>query len=102
MTMGKTKHDDKEIKQKKAKYANVDLDKLTDEDLKFIGLHNAEIRLFRAIMDMPVGMWIRSVELTAKLGVTQASISESMRILKEFGWIESSARGYRRVMKPTA
>ena len=100
--MGKTKHDDKEIQEKKAKYADIDLNKLTDEDLKFIGLHNAEIRLFRAIMDMPVGMWILSVELTAKLGVTQASISESMRILKEFGWIESSARGYRRVPKPTA
>ena len=100
--MGKTKHDDKEIKQKKDKYANVDLDKLTDEDLKFIGLHNAEIRLFRAILDMPAGIWIRSVELTAKLGITQATISESMRIFKEFGWIESSARGYRRVMKPTA
>lgn len=99
--MGKTKRD-KEIQEKKAKYANIELDKLTDEDLKFIGLHNAEIRLFRAILDMPTGIWIRSVELTAKLGVTQATISESMRIFKEFGWIESSARGYRRISKPTA
>lgn len=74
---------------------NVDLDKILNKD--GIDLSKSESRLVDALKQFGEGEWVKSVELTKKLGITQATISESARRLKKLGFIESGQEGYRLV-----
>jgi len=66
-----------------------DLSKWLSQDMT-----ESEIKLLKAIKRLGPG-WVKSVDLTKKLGVTQATISESARRLKNMGLMESSQAGYR-------
>jgi len=69
----------------------------TAEDLEMLGLRGSEARVLEFMLTIPKNRRVQSVELTKALGITQATISEAMRRLKEFRWIKSSQYGYQRL-----
>jgi len=73
------------------------MDDMVDEaNIRALGLSPSELKLLRFMFRVPDGEWVPSVKITSEMGITQATISEKARKLKERGWIESGQKGYRR------
>jgi DNA-binding MarR family transcriptional regulator len=86
-----------QVRAKELIEGDSDMDDMVDEaNIRALGLSPSELRLLRFMFRVPDGEWIPSVKITAEMGITQATISEKARKLKERGWIESGQKGYRR------
>lgn len=65
--------------------------------LKALGLNRTEFTLLKFMFGQPEGEYVTSVTITKGIGVAQSNISAAAKKLIDFGWIESSTRGYARI-----
>jgi len=65
--------------------------------LKGLGIKPSEFRLLRYFLGVPDGEFRTSVRITIDLKIPQSSISEAAAIWKDYSYIESGQKGYRRV-----